>query len=87
MAKFYKITPEEAYSLGYKKHDANNHTNPFCSEQEDGCFLINEKEVKRNENNPNYSNVDFNSKSTINEEGIQTAPDAVNILNENELNP
>lgn len=71
MEKFYKITPEEANTIGRFDYDINRSFDPFCGEQIDGSYLVSEEMYNLLKEHENFKKVDFSKKELIEEKDLE----------------
>ena len=74
MNTFYKISKEDAETVGYFEYGDGDAFNPFCSEQIDGTYLVSCNLVEELKDNENIMKVDWSSMTIIDESQIDTKP-------------
>lgn len=74
MNTFYKISKEDAETVGYFEYGVDCAFNPFCSEQMDGTYLASCSLVEELKDNENIMKVDWTSMTIIDESQIDTKP-------------
>jgi hypothetical protein len=81
MNTFYKISKEDAETVGYFEYGEWDAFNPFCSEQMDGTYLVSCSLVEELKDNENIMKVDWSSMTIIDESQIDTKPTPISIEN------
>jgi plasmid replication initiation protein len=74
MNTFYKISKEDANTVGYFEYSEGSAFSPFCAEQVDGTYLVATSLVEELKDNENILKVDWTSMTIIDESQIDNKP-------------
>lgn len=70
MEMFYKISPQQATSIGSFYYEKNKEFNPFAGEQEDGYFIVAEKMYETLKDHEKFQEINFSKLELLSQDKL-----------------